>query len=164
MKQFLLLIIAILSFLFISSLAFAQVPTTYYVYTCVSGYSLETVTSYNISIATTVNSIKCPYGCNDDNSLNYHQGAIPQADLCNQDPFIEAELSIGIFVLYTVGGVIIFGLLRKHGIIRGILFLLMASFILTSWLVIPQQLSLLYTWYWVIPLIYALLAIYSFLS
>jgi hypothetical protein len=78
------------------------IPTTYYVYTCVDPYSLETITSYNETTAIVVNSVKCPFGCSENNTLNYHQGAIPQADLCNSDPFYSFLIVVAVFVALIV--------------------------------------------------------------
>jgi hypothetical protein len=106
------LIIFLLFSLYFSTISEAIVPTTYYVYTCVEGYSLETVTSYNETIATTVNSILCINGCSENNTLNYHPSSIPQADLCNNistfymnfyliGAFIGAWLFLAIFYILS---------------------------------------------------------------
>ena len=76
-----------------------------YTYSCIGTYSEETLVSQNGTISSV--QIYCPFGCSQQNALNYHAGgSIPQADLCNAQPRVVSYWCIGNRSYENITGVI----------------------------------------------------------
>lgn len=82
-----------------------------YNYYCVGNTSYE-----NTSLGT--NSISCSFGCDNSTFLTYHQGSIPQADLCNSDPFYLILEGMAIFIGMIIIGIWIYKKVKEWRAIR----------------------------------------------
>jgi hypothetical protein len=79
--------------------------TDNYSYYCINGTSYE---HNDNGDGGTTNSVLCSFGCDNSTALTYHEGAVPQADLCSQDPFYSTLEGMGVFVGLILAGVWIY--------------------------------------------------------
>jgi len=77
----------------ISTIPFLVSAQANYSYYCINGTSFE-----KDSVSGKINSIVCQWGCDNGTAISYHQGAVPQANLCDPDPFYTDILIIGILL------------------------------------------------------------------
>jgi len=65
-------------------------------YRCIGNYSTEVINGIDNS------SLYCPFGCSEENSINWVAGRTPQGDICNQDPFFIVSIVAVVITAFVV--------------------------------------------------------------